>query len=127
MNKNRLKKMLAIILTILVVIFCNYNVVFGSNFDGVIGGFNGGKDTTGHQFVKDILKTILTVIRIFASGLAAIVITVLGIKYMMAAPSEKAQIKSQLINFTIGIVVVIAATGIIEIVRNFAQEATTSN
>ena len=44
-------------------------------------------------------------------------ITYLGMKYMSAAPSEKASIKNQLITFTVGVIVVVGATTILQIIQ----------
>ena len=73
---------------------------------------------------KPSLVRVLTAIRFFAAGLAIIMITVMGIKYMMAAPTEKAEVKTKLINFIIGIALVVAATTIIDVVRDFVIEST---
>lgn len=115
MNKKVVNKILVFILTLLIVFLCSYNIVYGSYED-----FTGKTDPTGYQTAEYVINMILASVRLFAAGIAVIVITFLGGKYMMSAASEKAQIKSQLINFTIGVVVVVAATGIVQILIEFA-------
>ena len=73
---------------------------------------------SGEGFVTQIVGPILSVVRIVAIGIAIIMITFLGIKYMSAAPSEKANIKNQLVVFTVGAVVVIGTTSILEMIKN---------
>ena len=123
---NRTKKIIAFILTLIIAFFCTYTMVYATSpFTSAIGEFK-GKDTglEGKNFAQDIIKRVLTAIRVFAAGLAIIMITVMGIKYMMAAPTEKAEVKTKLINFIIGVVLVVAATTIIDIVRDFVVKST---
>lgn len=126
MIKNRYKKIFALILTLFIAVFCTYTIVFAdSPFVATIEQFE-GKDggLEGKEFATDIIKQVLTAIRVFAAGLAIIMITVMGIKYMMAAPTEKAEVKTKLINFIIGIALVVAATTIIDLVREFVIKGT---
>ena len=88
------------------------------------GEFDGATNPSGSDKIRSILGTILSVVRTIAVGISIIIITFLGIKYMSAAPSEKANIKNQLITFTIGAVVVVGAVNIIGIVRDFAIKTT---
>ncbi len=92
------------------------------------GSGNAAKETTeeGETLIKKIVGPILSVVRIVAIGLGTIMITYLGIKYMSAAPSEKASIKTQLVTFTVGFAVVIGATTILQLINNVVSEITKS-
>lgn len=79
-------------------------------------------EVIGVDLIKKVITPVLNVVRIIATGISIIMITYLGIKYMAAAPSEKANIKSQLITFTIGAVVVIGAATLLEIAKEVATE-----
>ena len=50
---------------------------------------------------------------------------VLAMKYMTAAPSERASIKKSAIMYVIGAVVMFAAAGILGIIQNFANNINT--
>ena len=114
--KNKYKKITVSIITILMLIFNISGIVFANSlFEGTIVDFGPTETPTGTDFVRHIVKTILTLIRVFAAGLAIIVITIMGTKYMAAAASEKAEIKNKLINYVIGIVLVAGATEIIAV------------
>ena len=128
-----MKRILAKIFTLILIIawiFLFTNNVFAT--DALVGGFDGTNkgsvDTgSGENLVKKTVFPVLSVVRIVATGIAIIMITYLGIKYMSAAPDEKANIKNQLIAFTIGAVVVVGATKLIDIVQGFAKSAITTS
>jgi len=73
-----------------------------------------------------ILGAILTVIRIAGVGVAIIIITVLAMKYMMASPGDKADIKKHAVPYVIGAVVLMAASGIVGLLQVFVSDATTA-
>ena len=45
---------------------------------------------------------------------------VLAIKYISAAPSDKAEIKKHAVVYVVGAIVLFAASGILQIIKNFA-------
>ena len=96
----------------------------GSQGSGIVKAFDGtSSDTTaGENIITKVIGPILSVVRIIAVGVSIIMISYLGIKYMAAAPSEKANLKNQLVTFTIGAVVVVGTTSILSIIKNFAGE-----
>lgn len=82
---------------------------------------DGAKDTSGAaSSVNRIIGAILTVVQVVGSGVAVIMLIVLAIKYISAAPSDKAEIKKHAVVYVVGAVVLFAASGIIGIVRKFA-------
>lgn len=108
------------------LLFCCANMAYamsGGTLTGIFDGTNTGSvDVSGgERIATDIIGMILGAVRIIAVSLSVIILTWLGIKYMSAAPSEKANIKGQLITFAIGAIVVVASTSILELVRKFAQ------
>lgn len=81
----------------------------------------GAQDTSGAaSSVNRIIGAILTVVQVVGSGVAVIMLIVLAIKYISAAPSDKAEIKKHAVVYVVGAVVLFAASGIIGIVRKFA-------
>jgi hypothetical protein len=70
--------------------------------------------------VNRIVGALLTTVQVVGSGVAVIMLIVLAIKYISAAPSDKAEIKKHAVVYVVGAVVLFAATGIISIVRRFA-------
>lgn len=73
------------------------------------------------NIINKVIGTVLSAVRIVAIGISIIMITYLGIKYMAAAPSEKASIKNQLVAFVIGAGIVFGATAILGIAVTVAN------
>lgn len=127
---NRKRNLFRIVMITICVIFCINNIVLGLSGSDLTGKFDGKTQVSdsdieeGEGLLTNVLGPILSVIRIVAIGIAIIMITILGIKYMTAAPSEKANIKNQLITFTIGAVIVIGTTSILSMIRNAINSIT---
>lgn len=84
---------------------------------------NGASDASGAAYsVNRIIGSALTVVQVVGSGVAVIMLIVLAIKYISAAPSDKAEIKKHAVVYVVGAVVLFAASGIIGIVRRFASQ-----
>ena len=47
---------------------------------------------------------------------------VLAIKYMVSAPSDKAQIKQHAVVYIVGACIAFTASGVIQIIKNFTSE-----
>lgn len=73
--------------------------------------------------VQDVLVTALTAIRIAGMAIAIIMLIVVGIKIMLASPSEKANVKQYTMNYVIGAFILLSASGIVSIVQKIAFEA----
>lgn len=125
MNKKLIKIIFLILLTVFMFSFCNVSIA--ATGSGLTKAFNGESSDTsdGEKFIENVIGSVLSAVRIIATGVSIIMISVLGIKYMSAAPTEKANIKNQLITFTIGAVIVVGTTSILKIIMNFAISATT--
>ena len=109
------KKILAFLLTILIIL-----VWYSSFFEsfGVSDYFKGRKE--GQAFSKSIINMILPATRAVAAGVAVIGITIMGTRYMAAAPTERSEIKNQIITFVVGILLV---SGAVEIAGYLKQAA----
>ena len=70
--------------------------------------------------VTDVSGAIITVTRVICSGVAVAMLTVLGMKYMTAAPGEKADIKKHAVVYIVGAVIMFACTAILGIIQKFA-------
>ena len=72
-----------------------------------------------------VMNQILGVVQIVAIGVAVIMLIVLAIKYISAAPGEKADIKKGAMIYVVGAVLLFGATGILQIIKTFAQNVQT--
>lgn len=127
MNK-KIVKILTTTIAFFMLLFIINNFALAVDSKFVTEQFDGMTRTSekGIDMITDIIGMVLSAVRIIATGVAIIMITVLGIKYMSAAPSEKANIKNQLITFTIGAVIVVATTSLLDIIKGFADTAFSS-
>ena len=79
------------------------------------------KDNTGvAKSVKEIIQSILTITQVIGVGVAVIMLVVLAIKYISAAPSDKEKKKKQIDVYVVGAILLFAASGILEIIKRFA-------
>ena len=62
---------------------------------------------------------ILYIVQLVGTIIAISMLMVLGIKYMMAAPEGKANIKKQAYIYIVGAVLLFGAVGIVEVIKNF--------
>ena len=119
MNKICLKRYIVFIL-----VFC---LTIGSVFsisnatDLLMNEFNtieSMDDTTDASTkVQSVMATILVTVQVIAVAVAFVILLVLAMKYMTAAPGEKAEIKKSLFVYFIGAVVVFGAVGIIRVIE----------
>lgn len=128
MKRNVIKTMLVVLVAI--VLFASIvPSVFAADVQTISYGtfteknsVTGAKDGSGAaQSVNNIIGSVLTVVQVVGSGIAVIMLIVLAIKYISAAPSDKAEIKKHAVVYVVGAVVLFAASGIIGIVRRFAS------
>ncbi len=70
--------------------------------------------------VTNISGAIITIARVVCAAVAVAMLAILGMKYMSAAPSEKADIKKHAVVYIVGAVVMFACTGILGIIQQFA-------
>ena len=129
MKRNLIKVMLVILVACLLVAIVAPTVNATGDASMSWGKINeksvtkGAGDKSGAaRSVQNIIGGILTVVQVVGSGIAVIMLIVLAIKYISAAPSDKAEIKKHAVVYVVGAVVLFAATGIIGIVRNFATQ-----
>ena len=77
-------------------------------------------DTNVTNPVTNIAKAVITIARVICAGVAVAMLSILGMKYMSAAPSEKADIKKHAVVYIVGAIVMFACTGILGIIQKFA-------
>lgn len=70
--------------------------------------------------ITNIAGSVITIARVICAAVAVAMLAILGMKYMTAAPSEKADIKKHAVIYIVGAVVMFACTGILGIIQKFA-------
>lgn len=70
--------------------------------------------------IGKIGSMVLSVAQIVGTAVAVIMLIVLAIKYISAAPNDKADIKKHAVVYIVGAIVLFAASALLGIVKNFA-------
>ena len=79
------------------------------------------RDSQTTAVFQGFIGTLINIIQIVGMGVAVIMLIVMAIKYISAAPSEKAELKKSITIYGVGAIVLFAASGILQIVKNFAN------
>lgn len=89
----------------------------------IIGELDSNKNnmTDAGKTVGETGKTIVAAIKIIGTGIAILMLLYIAIKYMVVAPSEKAEFKKTAVVYAIGAVVLFAAPRLVELVMDVSQ------
>lgn len=120
MKKKTIVKIMSVALMVAMIAMCLNNVAFADAPDPK--SFSGdGSGNTAKTFTS-ILNTILGITQIIGVAVAVIMLIVLAIKYISAAPGDKAEIKKHAVVYIVGAVVLFGASGILGIIKGFTNE-----
>ena len=79
-------------------------------------------DTGKADGVKNLFGSIIGIVQVVGTGIAIIMLIVLAIKYLMAAPSEKADIKKGALVYVVAAVILFAAVNILAVIQDWATD-----
>lgn len=129
MKKNTIK-LLTVILVALILVASTFTVVNSTYTAAGVSAatmFENASDTTGASgTATKIIGSLITIVQIIGVGVAIIMLVVLAIKYISAAPGDKAEIKKHAVVYVVGAIVLFAASGILGIIKQFAAAFTES-
>ena len=69
--------------------------------------------------IATTINNIIGLIQLAGTGISLIVVTLLGIKYILASPSEKADVKKQIAPILIGCLLLFGAVNLVAIIADF--------
>ena len=118
MKKKTIVKIMTIALIVAMISMCLSNVVLATDFVDYSPAPSDNSGASGSA--QNILNAILSVAQVIGIGVAVIMLVVLAIKYISASPGDKAEIKKHAVIYIVGAVVLFAASGIIQIIKQFA-------
>ena len=129
---SKIKKIFILIFVIFAMNMAFFNVCSNAGDDEKPSGYtyNLSEDWIDKSYgnvgekTQNIMGTLINVMRIVGTGVAIIMITYVAIKYMSAAPEEKAEFKKSATAFIVGAVVLFASTNILSIIADFATKNT---
>ena len=121
----RVKKIIIIISLSLIafIILSNLSLAEATVSD-IIDGMSGVKEGMTADTSKGIGKVINIIIgllQVAGTGISVIVVTVLGIKYIVASVEEKAEIKKQAVPIVIGCILLFGAVNIMAALEEFGK------
>ena len=120
MQNSKKRKIVFIIIMTVYLILSICNITFASdNFN--FTQFDSNNNSDVDSVTKNFMGTGIGVIRVVATGISIVMLSYIGIKYMTAAPSEKADFKKSATIFVVGAILVFAAGNILDILVSFAE------
>ncbi len=114
---NKIIKIIYILSIILIIGMIITKCVYGVSLPSNLSDIYNNSDPT----ISNIGSQVLWVVQIVLYTAALIILMFAGVKYMMASPEGKAEIKKKMIYLSIGGVLLFAAGGIIKIVSELAS------
>lgn len=131
MTKNVIKVltvvMIALMLVASLVTLSNADTVSFGNIDTDTITANASDSTGAASSINNIIGSVITIVQVIGVGVAIIMLIVLAIKYISAAPGDKADIKKHAVVYVVGAIVLFAASGLLGIIKNFASAVTATN
>lgn len=72
--------------------------------------------------ITNLFNNVIGIVQVIATGIAVIMLIVLAIKYLMAAPSEKADIKKGALIYVVAAVMLFAAVPILSVIQEWSSD-----
>ena len=113
MNYKTVTKIITILL-IIATILGAVNMVFANDIN-IPNGSNGGYSGTG---LDTTTSNIIGIVQFICYAAAVILLVILGVKWISAAPDEKANIKKGAVIYVVGAALVFAAGAILHVIKN---------
>ena len=120
MNIKKMSKIISAVL-IITTILSAFSMVFAS----APAIPTGAAPSSGASEVSTITSWVIYIIQIIAFAAAVIMLIFVGIKFLTASPEGKAEIKKTAVIYIVGAVLLFAATGILQIVKNLSDNVNT--
>ncbi len=115
----KIKGFIKIALMVLIVIMIFSSIAYADNDNFSFSEIN--NQTAGEDIknpVKKAVGAVMGAVRIIATGVAIVMISVVAMKYLMAAPGDRADMKKASIQYVVGAVIVFGAANILTILVN---------
>lgn len=123
MNKKIIKAlallcMIAVAVSMMIVpVYADYS----SEMSSLISTADSTTVNTGaSNTATNVVATVISSIRIIGVCFAVVMLLTVAMKYMSAAPGDKADIKKSAVAYVVGAIVLFAVTGILTIIEQFA-------
>jgi len=117
--KNKIIKISVVLIVVLLVVLAT-TVNASGMIDNIQDSIN--MNTDAAKTATSFGNKIIGAIQVAGVGIAVIMLLYIAIKYIMAAPSEKAEYKKTAVSYVIGAVILFAAVAILDLIQNVMVE-----
>lgn len=87
---------------------------------------NVNPDNRGTTGIENLFNNIIGIVQVIGTGIAVIMLIVLAIKYLTAAPDGKAEIKKTSIIYVVAAVILFAAVNILKVIADWSETISNS-
>jgi len=122
-NKN-VRKILSIVLIAIIAISILFSFTTIVNADESVFDTPEAQTSEATTWIRNKGGVVLGVFQAVGTTIAVIMLVWLGVRYILASPDGKAEIKKQAFAYILGSVLLFGATAIIQVVKNVAKEGT---
>lgn len=120
-----MKKVISILCLFTIFTFMIVNFSFAEdprNMSTLITAMDGTSNMADSgSRIGNVINNVIGLLQMVGSGIALIVITLLGVKYLLASPSDKADVKKAIMPIIIGCILLFGAVNLMAAVENFAK------
>ena len=121
MKRLSMKKILLILIIALLVVSVS-SVCFAGTIPVDPDEFQGDAGSAGAP-IMSISNLVLGIAQVIGVAVAVIILVILAIKYISAAPSEKGEIKKSAFVYIIGALLLFGGVAVLRIIQNAAEDA----
>ena len=122
------KNVKKIIVVLIIFIYIMAVITSVNAFAGEISTFDKDKEITEvDNAINNIGGTIITIIRVVSVAIAIVMLLVIGMRYMISAPGDRADIKKHAVAYVVGAFILFGVSGILTILTDFSSKITLSN
>lgn len=124
MTKSKVMRIISIALIAVFALMILSQVSFAANNQSIADMsttvFTRTDQSGASDAVTNIIGSIINIAQIVGMGVAIIMLIVLAIQYIAAAPEGKAEIKKNSTIYIVGAIILFSAAAILQIIKNFA-------
>ncbi len=126
-----MKKKMVLVLVIMIlssfVIYCNKTFAAGTTMNSLLKSKNMKDVSTpdasaGQDGIIGGINSVIGLLQFAGTGISVIVVTILGIKYILASPADKADVKKSIMPIIIGCALLFAGVNIVATVMDFSTK-----
>ena len=114
-----MKKIISVMLLITIMTFMLSNVVLA---DEITEAMQNVGNNSNSVFLDNLGGKLYGIILIVGSAVAFGMLAIMAVKFMTSGAEEKAQVKKNLIGFTIGLLILLCVISILGVFQNIASQ-----